>query len=84
MEEDFPSIVPDKRQTIDLFKETLISGEHFIKHHRFGSPKLRFIDLDPETNKLFWRDPNGRETYKGYINFAVIFLKNARKNYYRS
>ena len=88
MEEDFPSAIPieekfqttisDKRQTIEIFKETLISGEHFIKHHRFGSPKLRFINLDPETNQLFWRDPNNKENFKGFINFKVHLVSCVR------
>lgn len=50
-------------------------GAYFIKHHKYGAPKLRHISLDKELAKIYWREPNQfnqNSGFKGFIEVKVF------------
>ena len=44
-------------QPLEDWKTQLINGNYFIKHHKWGKPKLRLVWLDDKLTEISWGDP---------------------------
>jgi hypothetical protein len=59
------------------WKLQVINGNLFIKHHRWGKPKLRHVWVDKELNNIYWGDSN--ETEKSKIVKGSIPVKDLKE-----
>ena len=70
----YPKVFLSSPWFINLYPS--IKGAYFIKHHKYGAPKLRHVSMDPELTKVFWREPNQfnqKDSFKGFIEVKVFF-----------
>ncbi len=73
-------------QQASNWKTQLQQGNYFVKHHRWGKPKLRILWVDTKLEELLWREPkDSEENFKGSIKISGIteikdgLVKNKQK-----
>lgn len=52
---------------------TLCLGNYFVKHHRWGTPKLRLVWLDEKGTRIYWSTPkNSKAKPRGHLEVSKI------------
>lgn len=67
------------------WKLQVTSGNFFIKHHRWGKPKLRHVWVDDGFKRIYWSDPNctgNSKTAKG--SMQVRDMKEVKEGLVKS
>ena len=59
----------------------------FVKHHRWGKPKLRLVFLSPELHEIYWVDPKmSAKPDQGKIKGKILTkdIKEIRSGFIKS